>query len=110
MADVKTIKVIPSEIVTSAGTGQTTLRGTSANLPYNASLLKRLQAIIGKESYDSNLFDNEDFAAEAMSLEDLQKLLTQVVIRFDNDPDYYTKRDYQYLIWYLCSHLLYSAE
>jgi hypothetical protein len=34
-------------------------------------------------------------------------LLTQVLIRFDNDPSYYTKSDYQYLIWYLCQSLGY---
>lgn len=28
------------------------------------------------------------------------------MIRFDNDPKYYTKRDYYYLIWYLCESLL----
>jgi IS1 family transposase len=37
----------------------------------------------------------------------LQQLLTQVAIRFDNDPNYYNKQDYQYLIWYLCKSLIY---
>jgi predicted transcriptional regulator len=37
----------------------------------------------------------------------LQQLLTQVAIRFDNDPNYYNKQDYQYLIWYLCKSLKY---
>lgn len=110
MADVKTIKAIPSEIMTSAGTGQTTLRGTSASLPYNANLLKRLQTIIGNETYDGNLFDNEGFEPGSVTIEEMQQLLTQVAIRFDNDPNYYTKRDYQYLIWYLCSQLIYCTS
>ena len=110
MADVKTIKAIPSEIMTSAGTGQTTLRGTSASLPYNANLLKRLQAIIGNETYDGNLFDNEGFEPGSVTIEEMQQLLTQVAIRFDNDPNYYTKKDYQYLIWYLCSQLIYCTS
>lgn len=107
MTDLK-FKAIPSEIVTSASTGTTLVRGTSANLPYNQSLLKRLQAIVADSSYDGNFFDDD--VLQAPSLEDLQKLLTQVIIRFDNDPNYYTKRDYYHLIWYLCQSLLYLAE
>lgn len=107
MTDLK-FKAIPSEIVTSASTGTTLVRGTSANLPYNQNLLKRLQAIVTDSSYDGNFFDDD--VLQAPSLEDLQKLLTQVIIRFDNDPNYYTKRDYYHLIWYLCQSLLYLAE
>lgn len=107
MTDLK-FKAIPSEIVTSASTGATLVRGTSANLPYNQNLLKRLQAIVTDSSYDGNFFDDD--VLQAPSLEDLQKLLTQVIIRFDNDPNYYTKRDYYHLIWYLCQSLLYLAE
>jgi hypothetical protein len=40
----------------------------------------------------------------------LQQLLTQVLIRFDNNPNYYTKTDYQYLLWYLCGLLQYFSE
>ena len=107
MTDLK-FKAIPSEIVTSASTGTTLVRGTSANLSYNQTLLKRLQAIVTDSSYDGNFFDDD--VLQAPSLEDLQKLLTQVIIRFDNDPNYYTKRDYYHLIWYLCQSLMYMAE
>lgn len=107
MTDLK-FKAIPSEIVTSASTGTTLVRGTSANLPYNQSLLKRLQAIVADSSYDGNFFDDD--VLQAPSLEDLQKLLTQVIIRFDNDPNYYTKRDYYHLIWYLCQSLVFLIE
>lgn len=104
MSELK-FKPVPYDIVTSASTGKMTVRGTDANAPYNANLLNRLQAI-ADQAYDSNLFDdNVDFGS--YDLENLQKLLTQVVIRFDNDPNYYTKRDYQYLIWYLCKSLVY---
>ena len=104
MSELK-FKPVPYDIVTSASTGKTTVRGTNTNAPYNANLLNRLQAI-ADQAYNSNLFDDRvDFGS--YDLEDLQKLLTQVVIRFDNDPNYYTKRDYQYLIWYLCNSLVY---
>lgn len=99
---------VPYDVVTSAATGKTYIRGTDAGAPYNSNLLHRLQAIADK-AYDSNLFDdNVDFGSH--SLQNLQQLLTQVVIRFDNDPNYYTKRDYQYLIWYLCKSLIYIGS
>lgn len=98
-------KPVPTDIITSAATGKTTVRSTDAGAPYNSNLLKRLQAIV-TSSADNNLFNkNIDFGD--FSLVNLQELLTQVVIRFDNDPNYYTKRDYQYLIWYLCKVLKY---
>ena len=104
MSELK-FKPVPYDIVTSASTGRMTVRGTDANAPYNSNLLNRLQAIV-TSSADNNMFDEGvDFGD--FSLENLQELLTQVAIRFDNDPNYYTKRDYQYLIWYLCKSLKY---
>ena len=104
MSELK-FKPVPYDIVTSASTGRMTVRGTDANAPYNSNLLNRLQAIV-TSSADNNMF-NEEVDFGDFSLENLQELLTQVAIRFDNDPNYYTKRDYQYLIWYLCKSLKY---
>lgn len=104
MSELK-FKPVPYDIVTSASTGKMTVRGTDANAPYNSNLLNRLQVIVSS-SADNNMF-NEDVDFGDFSLENLQELLTQVAIRFDNDPNYYTKRDYQYLIWYLCKSLKY---
>lgn len=104
MSELK-FKPVPYDIVTSASTGRMTVRGTDANAPYNSNLLNRLQAIVSS-SADNNMF-NEEVDFGDFSLENLQELLTQVAIRFDNDPNYYTKRDYQYLIWYLCKSLKY---
>lgn len=104
MSELK-FKPVPYDIVTSASTGKMTVRGTDANAPYNSNLLNRLQAIVSS-SADNNMF-NEEVDFGDFSLEHLQELLTQVAIRFDNDPNYYTKRDYQYLIWYLCKSLKY---
>lgn len=104
MSELK-FKPVPYDIVTSASTGRMTVRGTDADAPYNSNLLNRLQAIVSS-SADNNMF-NEEVDFGDFSLEHLQELLTQVAIRFDNDPNYYTKRDYQYLIWYLCKSLKY---
>lgn len=104
MSELK-FKPVPYDIVTSASTGRMTVRGSDADAPYNSNLLNRLQAIV-TSSADNNMF-NEEVDFGDFSLENLQELLTQVVIRFDNDPNYYTKRDYQYLIWYLCKSLKY---
>lgn len=87
-------KPVPSEIVTSASTGRTTVRSTDAGAPYNSNLLNRLQGLISDLPGD-NLFLDKDLE---ISKEDIFKLLSQAIIRFDNDPNFYTKRDYQYLI------------
>lgn len=44
---------------------------------------------------------------EAAYLASMKELLKQIKIRFDNDPRQYTKRDYYYLIQYLCQNLNY---
>jgi hypothetical protein len=104
MSELK-FKPVPYDIVTSASARRTTVRATDANAQYNSNILTRLQAI-ADSAIDSNMF-NEGVDFGIYDLENLQRLLTQVVIRFDNDPNYYTKRDYQYLIWYLCKSLKY---
>lgn len=99
---------VPYDVVTSAATGHTSVRSTNVNAPYNSKLLTRLQAIADKV-YDGNMFD-DGVSFGAIDLDRLQKLLTQIVIRFDNNPKYYLKEDYLHLIWYLCLHLAYLAE
>jgi hypothetical protein len=60
MAEIRQIQVIPSQVENTAGSGGITLRGTSANMPYNKNLLSKLQAIVGKDwSYDDSLFGDE---------------------------------------------------
>lgn len=109
MADLSQIQIIPSQVEIPVTNGGTTLRGGYTNLSYNQNLLKRLNAVVEKEfKGDLNFFDDE--SRPVPSIEYLQQLLSQVVIRFDNDPDYYTKRDYYYLIWYLCQSLIYLQE
>lgn len=111
MSNVKRIQVIPSQIDRPASQEGITLTGTYSNLPYNKNAIKRLQAIVGDNfEGDLNIFDNEEGSFKILPLERIQQLLTQVLIRFDNSPDYYTKSDYQYLIWYLCQSLGYSIQ
>lgn len=108
MADLSQIQIIPAQVERPVTSGDTTLRGGYTNLSYNQNLLKRLNAVVDKEfKGDLNFFDDE--SRPVPSIEYLQQLLSQVVIRFDNDPDYYTKRDYYYLIWYLCQSLVYLS-
>lgn len=111
MSNVKRIQVIPSQIDRPTSQEGVTLTGTYSNLPYNKNAIKRLQAIVGDNfAGDLNIFDNEEGSFKILPLERIQQLLTQVLIRFDNSPDYYTKSDYQYLIWYLCQNLGYSIQ
>lgn len=108
---VKRIQIIPSQINRPASQGEVTLTGIYSNLPYNKNVVKRLQVIIGDNfKGDLNIFDNEEGSFKILPLDELQQLLTQVLIRFDNNPDYYTKSDYQYLIWYLCQSIGHLVE
>lgn len=111
MSNVNRIQIIPSQINKPSTQGGTTLTGTYANLPYNKNAIKRLQAIVGDNfEGDLNIFDNEEGSFNILPLDKLQQLLTNVLIRFDNNPNYYTKSDYQHLIWYLCQSLGYFVS
>lgn len=111
MTEIRQVQVIPSQIERTAVKGGVTLKGTSANLSYNKNTIKRLQVLVGDIlENDPNIFDNEDGQFKLLSLPELQALLTKVVIRFDNNPNYYTKSDYSHLIWYLCQSLGYNIS
>jgi hypothetical protein len=60
-------KPVPYDVVTSATTGQTTVRSTDANAPYNSKLLYRLQALAGGKEYDGNMFD-DDFNFDSIDI------------------------------------------
>jgi hypothetical protein len=104
MSGIKMI-TIPSEIVNGTNTGESVTRVSPTKSYYNKNLLKRLQFII--ESENSSLNDELFNGLEAPSIEKLKTILSSVLIRFDNDPNYYTKEDYGVLIWYLCQNLLF---
>ena len=99
------IKIIPAQVHNQSQHGGTVLRTTYSNSAQNQNLLKKLYAIVGDDFEINKGFDFS--GVKTPSLDDLKNLLSEVIIRFDNDPDYYDKRDYQYLIWYLCKNLIY---
>lgn len=98
---------IQSEIERSAADGQTTVRGTYTNLPQNSNLASRLQLVL--DEVNSNFQGDVDYDSLPYinSYEDLVKQLSQLIIRFDTKPDYYTKKDYQLLIGVLTGALTY---
>lgn len=102
------IKIIPAQVHNQSQHGGTVLRTTYSNSAQNQNLLKKLYAIVGDDFEINKGFDFS--GVKTPSLDDLKNLLSEVIIRFDNDPDYYDKRDYQYLIWYLCQNLVYLHE
>lgn len=98
---------IQSDIERSAADGQTTVRGTYTNLPQNSNLASRLQLVL--DEVNSNFQGDVDYDSlpHINSYEDLAKQLSQLIIRFDTKPDYYTKKDYQLLIGVLTGALTY---
>ena len=103
-------KSIKSNVERPASKGIETHRGFCVNLPYNKDLIDQLQVVIQniktdcKESFFEGDFDVID------NISDLKRLLTEVIIRFDTAPDYYTKSDYAALISVLYQSLLYLYQ
>lgn len=102
--ETKRIQISPAQVELSAPTGASTMKGIYADLPYNKGALNKLYTILGQTVGDKNLFDDQELVPTTIT--ELQHILTQVIIRFDNDPSYYTKKDYQCLIGYLCKNLI----
>lgn len=109
--DVSKIIQIPSDTEIPVSDGFiTTQRSLCTSFPKNKNLLNKIEAIVNSEEYSSNstLFDGA--YNTITSLEDLKKVLSEVLIRFDTDPDHYTKGDYGTLMRLLYSALLYLYE
>ena len=51
--------------------------------------------------------DYEDVAVKIENGEKLKELMSELIIRFDTKPDYYTKKDYQLLLAVLTGGLSY---
>ena len=98
IVDTTGVKVIKSDIERPATDGFETRRGFCVNLPYNEGLLNKLQVVVDnikadcKDSFFEETFDVID------NLDDLKRLLTEVIIRFDTAPDYYTNSDTKRLL------------
>ena len=85
------------------------LRTLCANFPGNKNLLDKLDAVVDSLHICSDsLFDG---GYEVITdVEEVKRLLTEVIIRFDTDPDFYHKEDYQLLISLLYRSLLYFYD
>lgn len=98
------VTIIPSDIERSAADGQTTLRSTYTNSARNKNLASKLQQILNSGFEGEEIYDD---LPSIQSVDQLQQLLSQLIIRFDTKPDYYTKKDYQLLIGVLTGALTY---
>ena len=110
VVDVTGIRSVKSNVERPASKGLETHRGFCVNLPYNKDLIDQLQVVIQNIKADckDSFFDGDFDVIDNIS--DLKRLLTEVIIRFDTAPDYYTKSDYAALISVLYQSLLYLYQ
>lgn len=109
--NITNVKTIPCTIERPPSTGFETRRGLCTNLPYNQDMLCRLQVVVNNitEGECKNSFFEGDYDV-IDNIDDLKKILSEVLIRFDTSPDYYTKSDYAALISVLYQSLLYLYQ
>lgn len=103
--DVSKIKVIKSDIERPANKGFQTQRGLCVDLPYNKDMLNKLQAIVNNIDCDKTFFDKPFDVID--DVEELKALMSEILIRFDTSPDFYTKSDYGLLLTVLYKTLFY---
>ena len=94
---------VPSDVERPASEGVITRRTLDTNSVQNQKALNFLQAIVDKDYATDLEFDD----LPEIGREDIVALLSQLIIRFDTKPDYYTKKDYQLLIGVLTGALTY---
>lgn len=110
VVDIPGMSIIPSNVERPASKGAETYRGFCVDLPYNKDLIDKLHSVITTIKADcKDSFFEGDFEV-IDNLDDLKRLLTEVIIRFDTAPDYYTKSDYTALIGVLYQSLLYLYQ
>lgn len=97
--EISNIKEIPSETTRPAYLGGPDFRGLCVNIPYNDKCDERLnQVVIDIQNSTCNLSFSEEELEVITDSEVLKKLLSELIIRFDTDPSFYTKKDYQVLV------------
>lgn len=108
--DITKIIEIPSDVeIPVYDNIQQTRRALCASYPENRELIDKLEAVLVDNSpteCTSDLFEYGDYTV-IDNIEDLKKFLSEVLIRFDTSPKYYTKADYQHLLVLLYRSLLY---
>lgn len=85
----------PSDIERSATDGPVTRRSLYTNTAQNRNLPTKLQLAVNGSFAGQTKFDE---FVQFESIEQLHQALSELMIRFDTRPDYYTKKDYQLLI------------
>lgn len=106
--DVSKIQIIPSdtEIPVHDNPIQTK-RPLCTNFPENSIILDKLEGINVTEC-GSDLFIKEYKVID--NIEDLKKYLSELIIRFDTDPKYLNKHDFQYLMTTIYKTLLHLYD
>lgn len=76
------------------------------NIPYYIQELQAVYSSSTPEECSSDIFEGQTYQV-IDNLEDLKKLLSELLIRFDTDPKFYTREDYSFLMAVLYRSLLY---
>lgn len=85
----------PSDVERSAPDGPVTRRNLYTNTAQNKNIPSKLQAVVDDTFQGQTSFES---LIQFKDQEELHKAISQLIIRFDTKPDYYTKKDYQLLI------------
>lgn len=110
--DVSKIRQVPSdtEIPVHDNYGHTE-RALCTEFPQNKEILTKLEAVFNPEHVTectSDLFKND--YETIVKIDDLKKVLSELLIRFDTNPQNYTKKDYSYLMGVIYKALLHLYE
>lgn len=103
------VQTIPSYTSRTADKGIKTQRGLCTNLPYNAHVLNNM-VLLSDEAIEKGTTWPAEQYAPITNVEDLKKALSNVLIRFDNSPSYYTKNDYRALMGTLVRSLVFLYQ
>ena len=110
--DVSKIRQVPSdtEIPVHDNYGHTE-RALCTEFPQNKEILTKLEAVFNPEHVTectSDLFKGD--YETIVKIDDLKKALSELLIRFDTNPQNYTKKDYSYLMGLIYKALLHLYE
>lgn len=95
---------VSADVQRSAPNGIVTLRSLDTSARQNALLPNEMKAVVDDAYQTASIFTSYP---KIETVEELRQLLSQLIIKFDTRPDYYTKRDYQLLIGILTGALDY---
>ena len=103
--DISQIQKIPSQTEVPVTRGHSTQRSLCANDPCNMDIVKKMETlkglweVIGDDKFQKcvdSLFEGD--YKEIEKLKQLKKELTELLIRFDTNPQNYTKTDFDHLM------------